>query len=60
MVQEETRKTNILDLIFTNSPTIRGTEIVPNSNEISDHNMVISTFLKVQKTENGDEEPVDS
>ena len=54
-VQEETRKTNILDLIFTNSLTIRGTEIIPNSSEISDHNTVISTFLTAEKTESGDE-----
>ena len=56
-VQEETRKTNILNLIFTNSLTIRGTEIIPNSSEISDHNTVISTFLTAEKTEDG-EEPV--
>ena len=49
-VQEETRKTNILDLIFTNSSTIRGTEILPNSPEISDHNTVIGTFLTAEKS----------
>ena len=57
-VQEETRKTNILDLIFTNSPTIRGTEILPNSSEISNHNTVIGTFLIAEKAEDGEEEPV--
>ena len=58
-VQEETRKTYILDLIFTNSMTIRGTEIIPNSSEISDHNTVISTFLTAEKTEDG-EEPINN
>ena len=56
-VQEETRKTNILDLIFTNSMTIRGTEIIPNSSELSDHNTVISTFLIAEKTKDS-EEPI--
>ena len=31
---------------------------MPNSNEISDHNTVIGTFLIAQKTEKGEEEPV--
>ena len=31
---------------------------MPNSSEISDHNTVIGTFVIAQKTENGEEEPV--
>ena len=54
-VQEETRKENILDLLFTNSMTIRGTEIIRNSSELSDHNTVVSTFVTAEKTEAGDE-----
>ena len=54
-VLEETRKTNILDLLFTNSMTIRGTEILHNSSELADHSMVVSTFITVEKTDFGDE-----
>ena len=35
--------------------TIRGTEVIQNSSALSDHNIVISTFLTAEKTEVGDE-----
>ena len=54
-VQEETRKENILDLLFANSMTIRGTEILKNSTELLDHNTVVRTFVTAEKTEAGDE-----
>ena len=56
-VLEETRKNDILDLLFTNSLSIRGNKIVKNSNELSDHNTVISTFITAVKTDKG-EDPV--
>ena len=34
---------------------IRGTEILHNSSGLSDHNMVVSTFIKAEKTNSGDE-----
>ena len=57
IVSEPTRKNNILDLVFTNSMSIRGTEVIKNSVEFSDHNTVISTFLTARKEEKG-EEPI--
>ena len=56
-VTEETRKENILDLLFTNSMSIRETEVIKNSIEFSDHNTVISTFLTAMKDDKG-EEPI--
>ena len=53
-VQEETRKNNILDLLFTNSMTMRGTKIMHNSSELSNHNMVVSTFITAEKTDSKD------
>ena len=44
-----------MDLLFTNSLTIRGTEIVQNLNELSDHNTVVSTFITAEKTNSGEE-----
>ena len=35
--------------------TIRGTEVIQNSSELSDHNTVVSTFITAEKTESGDE-----
>merc|ERR1712240_185323 len=56
-VTEETRKDSILDLVFTNSMSMRGTEVIKNSVGFSDHNTVISTFLTARKEEKG-EEPI--
>merc|ERR1711989_235461 len=53
-VAEETRKDSILDLVFTNSMSMRGTEIIKNSVEFSDHNTVISTFLTARKEDKGE------
>ena len=50
-VQEETRAANSLDLLFTNYLTIRGTYIVPNSKEFSDHHMVVGNFITSEKTD---------
>ena len=52
---EETRKNNILDLLFTNSLSIQGTEIIKNSKELSDHNTVVSTFITAVKEEKGED-----
>ena len=54
---EETRKNNILDLLFTNSLTIRGMEVIKNSSELSDHNKIVSTFITAMKEDKG-EDPV--
>ena len=35
--------------------TIRGTEILHNLLELSDHSMVVSTFITAEKTDSGDE-----
>merc|ERR1711895_264431 len=53
-VTEETRKGNILDLVFTNSLSMRGTETIKNSEEFSDHNTIISTFLTARKEDKGE------
>ena len=53
-VTDETRKDSILDLVFTNSTSMRGTEVIKNSVEFSDHNTVISTFLTARKEEKGE------
>merc|ERR1711873_290066 len=44
----------ILDLVFTNSMSMRGTETIKNSVEFSDHNTVISTFLTTRKEDKGE------
>ena len=54
---EETRKNNILDLLITNSHTIRGTEVIKNSKELSNHNTIVSTFITAMKEDKG-EDPV--
>ena len=53
-VQEETRAAHILNLLFTNSLTIRGTYIVPNSKEFSDHHMVVGNFITAEMTDKED------
>merc|ERR1711867_424566 len=53
-VTEETRKDGILDLVFTNNMSMRGTENIKNSVEFSDHHTIISTFLTARKEEKGE------